>query len=244
MLLDSLTNRILALVGLRLSRITTQVRNNPLSFDDNRIRLDQRRVQINTVIDIGASNGCWSQKIQPIYPQAFYLLIEANTCHKKDLMAFKTNNPASDFVLAVAGDAVGEIFFDKSNPFGGVASHTKSEKFNTRLPCITVDDEVKKRKLEGPFLLKLDTHGFEAPIFDGAEETLKNTNLIFVETYNFDIEPTSLRFWEMCQFLYEKGFRPIDLCEPMHRPKDGAFWQIDILFVRNDREEFKSNNYD
>ena len=130
------------------------------------------------------------------------------------------------------------------DPFGGVASHTKSEKFNTSLPCITVDDEVAKRNLKGPFLLKLDTHGFEEPIFNGAEETLKNTNLVFVETYNFDIEKTSLRFWEMCQFLSEKGFRPIDLCEPMHRPKDGAFWQIDILFVRKDREEFQSNSYE
>jgi hypothetical protein len=48
----------------------------------------------------------------------------------------------------------------------------------------------------------------------------------------------------MCQYLFEKGFRALDLCDPMHRPKDGAFWQIDILFVRKDREEFQSNSYE
>ena len=244
MALSRFINRILGLFGLKLSWVSNQVFEQPLSIDATFARLGERGLEINTVIDIGASNGSWSQKIRPIYPKAYFLLIEANTCHEEGLLAFKSNNAPSDFVFAVAGDEVGEIFFDKSDPFGGVASHEKSEKFNTRLPCVTVDYEVAKRKLEGPFLLKLDTHGFEVPIFEGAEKTLKNTNLIFVETYNFDIEETSLRFWEMCQYLYEKGFRAIDLCDPMHRPKDGAFWQVDILFVRNDREEFQSNKYD
>ncbi len=221
-----------------------EVSKDPLGSKSIVDRLKSRQLIVNAVIDVGASNGMWSQWILPVYPKAFYLLIEANACHEEGLVAFKKDNLASDFVMAVAGEEVGEIFFDKSNPFGGIASHEKTTTCDTRLPCVTVDDEVAKRKLEGPFLLKLDTHGFEVPIFNGAEETLKNTNLVFVETYNFDIEKNSLRFWEMCQFLYEKGFRPIDLCEPMHRPKDGAFWQIDILFVRNDREEFWSNSYD
>lgn len=244
MSLNRFINRFLALFGLKLTWISNQFIDQPLCFNANIARLGRRELDIKTVIDIGASNGSWSEMILPIYPQAYYLLIEANTCHEEGLLAFKANNTQSDFVLAVAGDLAGDIFFDKSDPFGGIASHEKSEKINTCLPCVTVDDEVAKRKLEGPFLLKLDTHGFEVPIIKGAEETLKNTNLIFIETYNFDIEKTSLRFWEMCQFLYGKGFRPIDLCEPMHRPKDGAFWQIDILFVRNDREEFNSNKYD
>lgn len=242
--LNRFINRVLALFGLKLSWVSRQGITQALSFDANISRLRQRGLDIGTVIDVGASNGCWSQKIRPVYPRAYYLLIEANTSHEDDLLAFKSNNVPSDIVFAVAGDVVGDIFFDKSDLFGGIASHKESEKFNTRLPCVTVDDEVAKRELEGPFLLKLDTHGFEVPIFNGAEETLKNTNLIFVETYNFDIEKTSLRFWEMCQFLFEKGFRPIDLCEPMHRPKDGAFWQIDVLFVRSNRKEFQSNSYE
>ena len=244
MTLLNFTNRLLRRLGLSLSNVSENAISKSLNFHFVSERLVKRELKIATVIDIGASNGCWSHRVIPIFPQAYYLLIEANQCHREGLEEFKRSRPASDFVLAVAGDKVGEIFFDQSDPFGGVASHTKSKKFNTRLPCITVDDEVAKRKLKGPFLLKLDTHGFEEPIFKGAEETLKNTNLIFVETYNFDIEKTSMRFWEMCQFLYEKGFRPIDLCEPMHRPKDEAFWQIDILFVRNDRKEFQSNEYD
>ena len=244
MKLREIPNRLLALIGLKLSRLSEKKVDGGLGFVSVCERLRHRGLEIETVIDVGASNGCWSKKLMPFFPRAYFFLIEANRHHEPELLAFKKNHPSSDYALAVAGDKVGEVFFDKSDPFCGVASHTKSEKFNTRLRCVTIDDEVAKRKLKGPYLLKLDTHGFEVPIFEGADKTLKKTNLIFVETYNFDIEETSLRFWEMCQYLYERGFRPIDLCEPMHRPADEAFWQIDILFVRNDREEFKSNNYD
>lgn len=230
MKLGRLVNHVLALFGLRLSWVSIQIHKQPLSFDAICERLNQRGLEINTVFDIGTSNGSWSQKIQPVYPQAFNFLIEANTYHAEGLKAFKRNNIQSDYVLAVAGNETGEVFFDQSDPFVGVASHVKSEKFCHSLPCVTVDDEVIKRKLKEPYLLKLDTHGFEVPIIEGAEKTLRHTNLIFVETYNFDIKKSSLRFWELCQFLFEKGFRPIDSCDPMHHPRDGSFWQIDILF--------------
>lgn len=244
MILHTLINRFLALLGLRISRISKQIEVQHLGFAATCERLTKRNLDIATVIDVGASNGCWSQKIQIVYPDAYYFLIEANPYHEAGLVEFKNNNPTSDYVLAVAGDKTGEVFFNKSDPFGGVASHEKSDKFDTVLPCVTIDDEVARRQLKGPFLLKLDTHGFEVPIFEGASRTLKNTNLIFVETYNFDIEKDSLRFWEMCEFLGKYGFRPIDLCGPMHRPKDGAFWQIDMLFVKNESREFQSNTYD
>ncbi len=35
-------------------------------------------------------------------------------------------------------------------------------------PAITIDDAVAHHGLVGPYLLKLDTHGFEVPIIEGA----------------------------------------------------------------------------
>jgi hypothetical protein len=37
----------------------------------------------------------------------------------------------------------------------------------------TVDIEVAQRALLGPYLIKLDAHGFEVPILIGAQEALK-----------------------------------------------------------------------
>ena len=59
-------------------------------------------------------------------------------------------------------------------------------------------------------------------IFEGAAETLKQTELICVECYNFKIADPSIRFHEMIAYLEGKGFRVIDVCDALWRPGDGA----------------------
>ncbi len=63
----------------------------------------------------------------------------------------------AEYVLAAAGDRIGEIFFDDRTPFGGVASHEATDWAKTSVPVVTLDSLVEERKLPGPFLVKLDT---------------------------------------------------------------------------------------
>jgi hypothetical protein len=46
-------------------------------------------------------------------------------------------------------------------------------------------------------MIKLDTHGYEVPFLCGATETLRNTNLLVNETYNFRVIESSLLFHEI-----------------------------------------------
>lgn len=207
-------------------------------------RCRRRGLEIGTVIDIGASNGVWSLKARKFFPDAAFFMVEAQAAHEKELIRVKAKNSGMDYIISAAGDRNGEIYFDVSSLFGGVASDTAFEQNGIVVPVRTIDSLVGGKKLKPPFLLKLDTHGFEVPIFEGARETLRQTALIIVETYNFKLTSDSLRFHEMCSFLESRGFRCIDLCEPMHRPRDKAFWQVDLFFVPVGREEFKSNTYE
>src|ERR1700730_15699226 len=54
--------------------------------------------------------------------------------------------------------------------------------------------------LPGPYLIKLDTHGYEVPILCGATETLRNTNLLVIETYNFRLIESCLLFDEIIAY--------------------------------------------
>ena len=91
--------------------------------------------------------------------------------------------------------------------------------------------------------MKLDTHGFEVPILEGAVRTLAETEVILIECYTFRIAPACLTFAEMCRYLGERGFRCIDLGDPLYRPHDDALWQMDLVFVRKDRPEFSYLGY-
>jgi FkbM family methyltransferase len=197
---------------------------------------------INTVIDVGASNGGWSEIAREHFPRARFLLVEANGVHEPGLREFKERVPEADYVLAAAGDRVGSLNFDNSSPFGGAAS-IEAQPGTITVAATTIDHEIEKRSLPPPFAIKLDTHGFEVPILEGAKTALRDTNLLIIEVYNFTLCPGALRFFEMCDYLQPLGFSPIDLCDPMYRPSDGAFWQCDMFFVRNDSGAFKNTDY-
>lgn len=205
-------------------------------------RCRSRNIPVTTVIDVGASNGVWSEACLRFFPTAFYFLVEAQRAHEQKLLKFKGRHVRSDFVISAAGDQVGEVFFDDSGLFGGVASHTPQEGY-VRYPVTTIDTLVAERQLTPPFLLKLDTHGFEIPIFEGACESLKQTSLIVVEAYNFNLNEKAVRFTDLCIYLEKKGFRCVDMCDPMFRPKDGVFWQFDLFFVPSSAPVFLSNSY-
>ncbi|HYR89160.1 MAG TPA: FkbM family methyltransferase [Terriglobia bacterium] len=206
-------------------------------------RLSARHIPLETIIDVGASNGCWTEELLPFYPQARYLCVEAQPVHKQALDAFVLKHGNVEYVLAAAGDRKGKLFFEASDPFGGVASEAPFETNCIVVPVTTLDMEVQSRKLKPPYLIKLDTHGFEVPILDGASRTLESTAVLIIEVYNFDIAPGALRFPAMCQYLETRGFRCIDVFDPMFRPGDGAFWQADMVFVSSDRPEFRLNSY-
>lgn len=213
-----------------------------LTMDAALRRTVSREIEINTIIDVGASNGSWTKMARRYLPNARALLIEANVYHQEALERFCANDARVEYVLAAAGDITGEIFFDAGDPFGGLASHQEQRGY-TRVPATTIDFEVTQRSLEPPFLLKLDTHGFEVPVLQGATGVLNRTHLIVIETYNFQLTPDSLRFPEMCAYLAARDFRPIDLCDILHRPLDGALWQFDLIFLRADRHEFQHHRY-
>ncbi len=206
-------------------------------------RLKARHIAVNSVIDVGASNGCWSEALLPHYPDARYLCVEAQAVHEPALRSFIAQHANAEFVLAAAGGREGSIYFDAADAFGGVASETPLERGGITVPVTTIDVQVAARKLRPPFLVKLDTHGFELPILAGAEETLKQTNVLIIEAYNFDIAPPAVRFPELCARLEAQGFRCVDLFDVMYRASDNALWQMDLVFIRSDRPEFRTNAY-
>lgn len=206
-------------------------------------RLHQQGYPISTNIDIGASDGHWSRLAMEWLPQSHYLLIEAQPFHEPALTKFALEHQNVSVLMAAAGSRKGEIHFDASEPFGGRASDKVTSAKDIVVPVTTVDAAMAESGLTGPVLIKFDTHGYEMPILEGAAETLKQTSVIIMECYNFKIAPECLLFHEMCAHLATHGFRPVEMVDVVHRPADGALWQMDIVFARGDRPEFSRKRF-
>lgn len=207
-------------------------------------KLKKIGIEIDSVIDIGASDGRWTAELLPLYPKAKVLLIEANPYHKASLNKFVANNKNTQYYLGAAGNKKDTVCFDAKDPFGGLAFN--SEVFGDeiiKVPSNTVDNLVAEYNLPGKHLLKLDTHGFEVPIFEGAKESLKNTNLLIVETYGFRANENALKFYEICSYMENLGFSVVDFSEPLWRDKDGIFWQFDLFFIPSSHPNLKYLGY-
>lgn len=201
----------------------------------------RRNPGVRTVIDVGAAKGWFSGLAQDTYPGSHLLLFEPQTFHREQLEAFCEERENAAWVAAAAGRERGTIFFDATDPFGGQASYTAYESNNIEVPVTTIDLEVAERGLPGPYLIKLDTHGFEVPILDGATETLKQTSVLILECYNWRMAPECLLFDEMVVFLRERGFRCVDASSPhMLKGTDDRFW-VDLVFTRGEDMPFEES---
>ena len=108
---------------------------------------------------------------------------------------------------------------------------------------LSLDSVYKNSVRKGPLLLKLDTHGYEIPIFEGANSVLADAMAVIVEVYGFYVSPTARLFHDVSDYLSNRGVRLFDIVDVMRREKDGAFWQADAVFVREDQGLFADNSY-
>ena len=206
-------------------------------------RASSRGIDIGTVIDVGASDGRWTMQTLDYFPDANYLLIEANPVHEESLKKFCKNFQRISYKIAAASDKNGYINFDGDDPFGGKAEPDKCAN-PLKVKSIRLDDLITSgEKLKLPFFLKLDTHGYEVPIIEGASDILSQASLIVIETYNFQIAKDSLIFDEMVSYMRTKGFGIVDISDPLWRPGDRCFWQIDLYFEPLSKEQFKINTF-
>jgi FkbM family methyltransferase len=231
------------LFGVKIVRAKSDTSDTTFDMSSAIQRIAEHDIPIRSIIDIGASDGKWSVNTMKTFPRAAFLAIEPLYERQDALETLKKKHDNFDYVLCVAGDKDGEqVTLNVSDDLDGSTVDGTGGK-PRRVPVVTVDAIVKEKILEGPFLLKFDTHGFEVPILSGAKETLAKTNVIVMEVYNFKITDHALRFHEMCSHMEQLGFRCYDIAGPMLRLHDKAFWQMDILFANSDQGMFSCSEY-
>ena len=233
------------LFGKLRNKLVANNLQHAVSIGDSVNRLKQHRLSIGSFISLGAGSGgdsAWLQ--QNLCSAAPLLMIEAQESHRPQLEKLRAANPKHDYIICAAAPQDGEVSFLASAPTGGVVTQGSADTIT--VPARSVDSLVAERKLQGPYFLKFDTHGVEIEILDGARETLRNTQLIMMECYNFKlnfVDRKNLTFYEMCSYLAERGFRCVDMSDPLFRPNDLALWQMHLYFIRADHPVFNSNSY-
>jgi len=207
----------------------------------NKLRqLKRKGYQPDTILDIGAHHGTWTDDCLKIYNEGVtYRLFEAidypeltrhNTSGRKtfNVLLNDVEKEVDWFEMKNTGDS---MFKELNKPF---ETCTPIKKMSYPLDTVIGADMVVKDAKH--IFIKIDCQGAEIPILKGATSLLNRTDFIILEMpffgqYNAGV-PT---FLEHIQFMDSIGFIPYDIMEE-HTIK-GFNMQVDMMFI-NKKHDF------
>jgi FkbM family methyltransferase len=206
-----------------------------LSHRNALLRLKAQGFAPATVYDIGAYRGGWTRLASQVFPDAAFILFEANADNAAHLRAaglshFTVALAAQDgekpLFLPRQGDATGTSLYRENS------AHYGSDNLVVRnVATARLDTLVAEQGLAPADLIKIDVQGAELDVIAGAKTALAHCQALMVElslaSYNKDAPLIA----ETLPAITRHGFRCIDICE-LHRSPAGGVLQADFLFVK------------
>jgi len=232
----TIINRIAKPFGVQVNGLNSNV-TMPRALENIR----KRGYSPSSIIDIGASNGKWSMVGHGVFPDAHFLLIEPLAENRAAISELVQTHKNWHYCHKAAGNEAGTVWINVAEDLDGSAvvfEHPLSDTVK-QFPMTRVDSVCQDIGLPAPYLVKLDTHGFEVPILEGMKGIWNKIDFLIIEAYNFRLHARCVRFFELAALLEKKGFLPIDLVDVRHRPGDYLLWQMDIVFGRAGQKELQ-----
>lgn len=153
------------------------------------------------LFDIGANLGVVSAYLAKLYPEADIYSFEPSpvmyqalqsTIHANGFTNIRAEN------MAVT-DIVGEVLFNTHPDCRATAKISNSDNQNSNIVSVdatTLDAFVIKEKIDHIDFLKVDVEGFEAKVFEGAQDLLQNKKIDYI-------------YFEYCSLLEKAANIPI-----------------------------------
>jgi FkbM family methyltransferase len=165
-----------------------------------------------TVIDVGVGHG--TPRLYEAFPHAHQLLLEPLKEFEPDLKRI-VKEYRGDYRLVAVGAAPGnveirverEYELTKSSIKPRTAVSDAGKKFDVRsVPVTTIDATVAELGLAGPYVIKIDTEGYELDVIQGATATLTKTQLVIAEVAVAPRFVGGYAFADFIRAMDERGF--------------------------------------
>ena len=188
-----------------------------------------------SVIDVGGFIGEWTRRTRAIWPEAKYLMIEPQPNKQERLRALCDDSVSLErALLGREPSAAVRFHMDDFGNSSVLESVQNKCPLAESLPMKTLDSVVAERNMNGPILIKEDVQGFELEVLRGANETLRNTEVILLEVSTLPYNVGAPLFSDVVAFMADRRFLLYDVCHLHRRYTDQAVFQMDVLFARED----------
>lgn len=228
-------SRILKLIKAALPQGWKRSVKRSMGFQDMASRLANLKragFRCTGAVDVGAYSGEWASLAHACF-MCEIIAVEPQPGQQCALTELARRIPARIEAVALS-TAPGTMAFRLEETNSRLAS--PSDEGAGPLVTVAVDrlDRVLARHSGSrPNLLKVDVQGFELQVLEGAGECLGQFEVVILEVSIIRIGPVPV-FSEVIEFMGQRGYRLYDFLPMYYRPLDGALWQGDAFFVRDD----------
>lgn len=197
--------------------------------------LKELGVQPNTVIDVGVAWG--TPDLYLAFPHSYFLLVEPLEEYEQVMISYLGQYRGS-YVLAAAGSKATQVSINVHEDQRSGSSIYKetvgpeADGCVRMVPMIRVDDVLKEKNLDGPYLIKVDVQGAEVEVLKGCPQALQKAEVVVLEVSMFEFGKGAPQFYDVITFMKDHGFVAYDIILAVNRPLDSALGQIDMVFVK------------
>jgi FkbM family methyltransferase len=209
-----------------------------LSHRNALLRLKALGFAPSTIYDIGAYRGGWTRLASEVFPDAAFILFEANadnalylagghlSGHRHFTVALSAQDGEKSLFLPRAGDATGTSLYRENS-----AHYDAGNLMVRTVATARLDTLVAAEKLPPADLVKMDVQGAELDVIAGAKAALSRCEALIIELSLAGYNKDAPLIGETLPAITQLGLRCVDICE-LHRAPAGNVLQADFLFVK------------
>ncbi len=200
-----------------------------------------KKYQIDTIIDIGANEGQFAQKILTLFPESAIHCFEPIPAAHKVLKEKLSEIKKAKFYQFALGETESEIKMNinEYSPSSSFLTMEKKHKVNFDFAVETHHEIMKVKTLDTcnilateNMLVKIDVQGFEEKVINGGTEILKCAKVLILEVSFERLYKGQPLFNELYTKLYNLGFNYSGNLEQLRSPLNGEILQADAIFIR------------
>ncbi len=184
-----------------------------------------------TIIDVGAFRGEWSQMAKAIWPASKFVMVEPNTANQSRLGDIAKSIDARLFCDLLGAEDGETVTFNVMGSGSSIMNERSAVPRTIETRHLRTLDSLLE-EVRSPGLLKIDAQGYELQIIRGARRVLPSFEVVLLEVAVIEINEGAPLLHDVVAFMKSLGFVAYDILELHRRPLDGALNQMDIVFVR------------